>query len=89
MVKSYNELKEFVDNGGELDWKEITFEQLEQLVDVDYQIDTNIASLYKINRDMVRTKRYKWNLRSGVIRYAHDGESDKKKYMQSTVDRFS
>lgn len=62
MIYTYDELNEKKKNGIELDFDQISKEQLEKLF-IDENISNNrIAELYNVNYEKVRGKRRKWDI---------------------------
>lgn len=69
MTCSYNDLKEMKESGRKLDWDTITKEQLERLFINDDVPNCEIASLYEVEPEKVRSKRRKWDIKLYSSRY--------------------
>ena len=63
MMYSYLELKKLKDDGQKLDFNSISKEQLEKLFYEENIPDSLIGELYNVSKNVVRNKRYKWDIK--------------------------
>lgn len=62
-MEVYEKLKQEKDLGKKLDWDEITYEELYIMSLQENIPDSMIGDLYNVDKEVVKRKRYKWNIK--------------------------